>query len=68
MQMNNKSVDNFVNKLADKSGAVYILNIIRPLAVRPLNDPELWPTPWGFSFSKAGISERPAFQTWGCGA
>jgi hypothetical protein len=31
----------------------YTLSHIRPLAVRPLDHPERWPTPWGFLFSGA---------------
>ena len=29
----------------------YTSSYIRPMAVRPLDHPERWPTPWGFLFS-----------------
>ncbi len=31
----------------------YTSSDIRPMAVRPLDHPERWPTPWGFLFSDA---------------
>lgn len=35
------------------AGTGYRALHIRPLAVRPLDHPERWPTPWGFLFSGA---------------
>lgn len=35
----------------------YTLSHIRPMAVRPLDHPERWPTPWGFLFSDVGFAE-----------
>lgn len=35
----------------------YTLSHIRPMAVRPLDHPERWPTPWGFLFSDSGFAK-----------
>lgn len=37
---------------------------IRPMAVRPLDHPECWPTPWGFLFSGLGKTWVAASQRW----
>ncbi len=34
----------------------YTSPYIRPMAVRPLDHPERWPTPWGFLFSDSGFA------------
>jgi hypothetical protein len=35
----------------------YTSPYIRPMAVRPLDHPERWPTPWGFLFSDSGFAK-----------